>query len=147
VARIAIGGFMHETNSFVAAATDYATFCLHGSRPPLSRGSEIFERLRNTSFATSGFLEEMESRHELVPLVWAAALAAGTVTREAFERIAAELIAALSRALPVDAVYLDLHGAMVTEDFEDGEGELLRRVRAAVGERVAVVISLDWPPT
>ena len=46
--------------------------------------------------------------------------------------------------MPVDAVYLDLHGAMVTEDFEDGEGELLRRVRAAVGEQVPIVISLDY---
>lgn len=135
---------MHETNSFVATPTDYATFCTHGSRPPLSRGAEILERLRTTSFATSGFLQAMEDRHQLVPLLWAAALAAGTVTREAFERIAAELAAALSRALPVDALYLDLHGAMVSEDFEDGEGELLRRVRAVVGESVPIVISLDW---
>ena len=66
------------------------------------------------------------------------------VTRDAFERISGELISALSLLLPVDAVYLDLHGAMVTEDFEDGEGELLRRVRAALGPDVPVVISLDY---
>lgn len=144
MARVAFGGFMHETNSFVSPVTGYTAFCTHGTRPPLSRGGEILERLRNTSFATSGFLESMEGRHELVPLVWAAALAGGTVTREAYERIAAELVAALSRALPVDMLYLDLHGAMVSEDFEDGEGELLRRVRAVVGEGVPVVISLDY---
>src|SRR5262245_26785766 len=46
--------------------------------------------------------------------------------------------------MPVDAVYLDLHGAMVSEPFEDGEGELLRRVRAAVGPNVPVAISLDY---
>ncbi len=46
--------------------------------------------------------------------------------------------------MPVDAVYLDLHGAMVTEDYEDAEGELLRRVRAAVGEPVPIVVSLDY---
>ena len=101
--RIAFGGFMHETNSFVSPVTDYASFCLHGTRPPLSRGSEILERLRNTSFATSGFLDAMEDRHELVPLLWTAALSGGTVTREAYERIAAELVSALSRACPVDA--------------------------------------------
>ena len=50
----------------------------------------------------------------------------------------------LSEAMPVDAVYLDLHGAMVTEDFEDAEGELLRRVRAAVGRDVPIVVSLDY---
>jgi microcystin degradation protein MlrC len=144
MARIAIGGFMHETNSFVASPTDWKTYNTHGSRPPLSRGGEILERLRNTSFATSGFLKSMQDAHEIVPTVWGAALASGTVTREAYERIAAELIGRLSEALPVDGVYLDLHGAMVSDDFEDGEGELLRRVRAAVGEQTPVVISLDW---
>jgi microcystin degradation protein MlrC len=144
VARIAHGGFMHETNSFVLPLTDYATFCTHGSRPPVSRGQEVSDRLRNTSFATAGFLDVMEGQHELVPLVWAAALAGGTVTGEAYERIAAELIAALSRAMPVDALYLDLHGAMVSEPFADGEGELIRRARAVVGERVPIAISLDY---
>jgi microcystin degradation protein MlrC len=54
------------------------------------------------------------------------------------------MVGLLSQAMPVDAVYLDLHGAMVTEDFEDGEGELLRRIRAAVGNRIPIVISLDY---
>jgi microcystin degradation protein MlrC len=44
----------------------------------------------------------------------------------------------------VDAVYLDLHGAMVTEHLDDGEGDLLRRVRDLVGARVPVVVSLDY---
>jgi microcystin degradation protein MlrC len=43
----------------------------------------------------------------------------------------------------VDGVYLDLHGAMVTEAHDDGEGEILRRVREAVGPRVPVAASLD----
>src|SRR3546814_11453936 len=46
--------------------------------------------------------------------------------------------------MPVDAVYLDLHGAMVTETYEDAEGELLRRIRAVVGPEIPVVISLDY---
>src|SRR3546814_3395699 len=44
---------------------------------------------------------------------------------------------------PLDAVYLCLHGAMVTESHEDGEGEILRRVRAVVGPELPVVASLD----
>jgi len=144
LARIAIGGFMHETNSFVLPVTDYAVFCTHGSRPPLSRGQEVVERLRNTSFATAGFLDATDGRHEIVPTVWAAALAGGTVTAEAYERIVAELMAELSRAMPVDGLYLDLHGAMVSEAFADGEGELLRRARAVVGPNVPIVISLDY---
>jgi len=144
MARIAVAGFHHETNCFVAAKTDFAYFTAHRDRPPLVRGADVIKWLADTSFALSGFLKAMDRRHEIVPLVWTSGGAGGLVTADTFERISGELIGRLSAAMPVDAVYLDLHGAMVTEPFEDGEGELLRRVRAAVGERVPVVISLDY---
>jgi microcystin degradation protein MlrC len=144
MACIAVGGFHHETNCFVPARTDFEYFAAHRDRPPLVRGPDVIQWLSNTSFALSGFLSQLGSAHDYAPLVWASGGAGGYVTRDAFERIAGELVGTLSRAMPVDAVYLDLHGAMVTEDFEDAEGELLRRVRAAVGERVPIVISLDY---
>ena len=53
----------------------------------------------------------------------------GPVTRDAYERISALILQGLSAAMPLDGVYLDLHGAMVAEHLDDGEGELLRRVR------------------
>jgi len=144
MARIAVGGFHHETNCFVPTRTDFAYFAAHRDRPPLVRGPEVLKWLTNTSFALSGFLSEMGPSHDYVPLIWTSGGAGGYVTRDAFERIAGELVGRLSHALPVDAIYLDLHGAAVSEDFEDAEGELLRRVRAAVGETVPIVISLDY---
>jgi microcystin degradation protein MlrC len=144
MARIAVAGFHHETNCFVAAKTDFAYFAGHRDRPPLVRGDDVIEWFADTSFALSGFLKTIDPHHEIVPLVWTSGGAGGLVTADAFERIAGELIGRLSAAPPVDGVYLDLHGAMVTEPFEDGEGELLRRVRAAVGEHAPIVISLDY---
>ena len=144
MARIAVGGFHHETNCFVPTKTDYEYFAAHRDRPPLVRGHEVIEWLTDTSFALSGFMAEMGRAHEYVPLVWTSGGAGGYVTRDAFERISGEMVGMLSRAMPVDAIYLDLHGAMVSEDFEDAEGELLRRVRASAGERVPIVISLDY---
>jgi len=144
MARIAVGGFMHETNCFVSVHTDFAYFASIGDRPPLSRGEEVLQNLPGRSFAMSGFLAAMADRHEMVPLVWASGGAGGYVTSDAYERIVGEMIGRLSVALPVDAVYLDLHGAMCSADFPDGEGELLRRVRAAVGPKTPVVISLDY---
>ncbi len=144
MARIAVGGFHHETNCFVLPHTDFAYFASHRDRPPLVRGADVLDWLRGSSFALAGVLAKLEGAHDLVPLLWTSGGAGGLVTRDAFERIAAELVGRLSAALPVDAVYLDLHGAMVTEDFEDGEGELLRRARATVGEAVPVAISLDY---
>ena len=144
MARIAIGGFHHETNCFVESTTDFAYFAAHRDRPPLCYGADVVKWLTGTTFAIGGFMQDMASRHDLVPLLWTSGGAGAMVTRDAFERIAGSMVGRLSEAIPVDAVYLDLHGAMVTQDFEDGEGELLRRVRAAVGDKVPVVISLDY---
>ena len=142
--RIAVGGFHHETNSFVDGITDFAYFNSHRDRPPLVRGADVVKWLNGTSFALSGFLDAIGDRHEIVPLLWTSGGAGALVSVDAYERIAGELIGRLSAALPVAAVYLDLHGAMVSAPFEDGEGELLRRVRAVVGEQVPIVISLDY---
>jgi microcystin degradation protein MlrC len=144
MARIAIGGFQHETNCFVEPKTDFAYFQSHRDRPPLVFGNEVMTWLSSSSFALTGFIKDMRQAHELVPLLWTSGGAGGLVTRDAFERITGGLIGALSAAMPVDAIYLDLHGAMVTEDFEDGEGEVLRRVRACVGPNIPIVISLDY---
>ena len=142
--RIAVAGFHHETNSFVAAPTDFTYFASHRDRPPLVRGSDVIAWLADTSFALSGFLREMAAKHAIVPLLWTSGGAGGPVTAAAYERIAGELVGRLSQAMPVDAVYLDLHGAMVSAPFADGEGELLRRVRAVVGEEVPIALSLDY---
>jgi microcystin degradation protein MlrC len=81
--------------------------------------------------------------HTLVPTTWTAASPSGLVTQDAFERISDLILGGLRLALPLDAVYLDLHGAMVTEHLDDGDGELLRRVRALIGLHIPVVASLD----
>jgi microcystin degradation protein MlrC len=145
MARIAVGGFMHESNSFVPGQTDYARYASGTSdRPLLSRGEELFERLCAISCSSAGFFAVAGATHELLPTVWGSTLAGPPLTADAYERIAAELVGRLSELGPVDAVYLDLHGAMVSEPFEDGEGELLRRVRATVGPDVPIAISLDY---
>ncbi|MEM9682865.1 MAG: M81 family metallopeptidase [Pseudomonadota bacterium] len=144
MARIAVGGIQHETNTFMPTVTDYDYFCEKRDRPPLARGPEVLEWLAGSSFGMSGFLSEIGDEHELVPLVWAGGGAGGMVTDEAFERIAGELIGALSQQMPVDAVYLDQHGAMVTARYQDADGELLRRVRDCVGPDVPIAASLDY---
>src|SRR5690348_2160954 len=108
MARIAVGGFQHETNCFVEVHTGFDYFAQVGDRPALTRGEAVLRDLPGKSFALSGFLADMQARHALVPLVWTSGGAGGYVTRDAYERIAGELLGRLSQALPVDAVYLDL---------------------------------------
>ena len=144
MARIAIAGFMHETNCFVPEATDFENFSNPPDRPGILRGERILEEFAEHGASTAGFLNGSDGNHEIAPLLWTSTTPGGYVTKGAYERIAGEIIALLSGALPVDAVYLDLHGAMVSEEFEDGEGELLRRVRAVIGEEAPIAISLDY---
>jgi microcystin degradation protein MlrC len=95
------------------------------------------------NLAIAGFADAaLAAGHEPVPLIWANACPSGPVTADAYERLAGMLLEDLAAAGPLDAVFLDLHGAMVTEYLEDGEGELLRRVRAQVGA-IPVVAALD----
>lgn len=144
MARIALGGMQHETNTFAPTPADYAAFESGGGWPTIQRGEPMFEAVAGANLPVQGAIEALRAvGHSLVPLTWAAASPSARVTEDAFERIVGDLIARLKAAGPVDGVYLDLHGAMVVEHHDDGEGEILRRVRAVVGAGVPVVASLD----
>ncbi len=79
----------------------------------------------------------------MVPTISCGASPSAHVTKDAFERIVTEMIDGIAAAGPLDAVYLDLHGAMVTEHYDDGEGEILARVRKVIGTDLPLVVSLD----
>jgi len=142
--RVAVAGFMHETNTFAPTRARYDDFAAADAWPGLVRGPEMFDAVAGINLPVAGFIEACRAeRFELVPLLWCSASPLAHVEREAYERIVADLLQSLAQALPVDAIYLDLHGAMVAEHIEDGEGELLRRIRALVGPDLPVVASLD----
>ncbi|MBM3367547.1 MAG: M81 family metallopeptidase, partial [Betaproteobacteria bacterium] len=144
VARIAIGGFQHETNTFAPSKADYPQFEAGGGWPGVKYGEPIFGALEGTNIPAQGAVQALRAAgHSVVGTAWAAASPSAHVTREAFERILGEMVARLKALAPVDGVYLDLHGAMVSEDYDDGEGEILRRVREVIGARVPLVASLD----
>ena len=144
MSRIAIAGFLHETNTFAPVKATWEDFVRTESFPGLSTGEEIFTVMPGKNIAIAGFIGEAQSRgHELAPLAWCFAIPSAHVTEHAFETYAEMLLTGLENAAPFDAVYLDLHGAMVCEHFEDGEGELLSRVRAHLGSEIPLVVSLD----
>ena len=141
--RIAVGGFMHETNTFVAAPTPWSDFVQAGPWPTATEGEPILTVFRGINLAIAHFMDAAEKAgHTMVPLAWAGAMPGGRVTDDAFERMSRMLTEGLNRA-NADAIFLELHGAMVTESHDDGEGELLRRVRAVVGPEVPILCSLD----
>lgn len=145
--RIAIGGFLHETNTFAPTKADYVAFQQGGGWPAMCEGAELLKVMRGINVGAAGFVEQAETYGwDLVPTIWCAASPSAHVTQDAYERVSEKLLAGLKSAMAdgaLDAVYLDLHGAMVAEHIDDGEGEILARVRTLIGHDIPLVVSLD----
>ena len=144
MARIAVGGWQHETNTFATIQAGFAEFERADEWPPLSSGDDMLAQTDGVHLPIAGALAYLRERnHDIVPLLWCSATPSAHVTEDAYERIAAMMLEQITAALPLDGLYLDLHGAMVSEHFEDGEGELLRRIRELVGPSLPITVSLD----
>ena len=142
--RIAVGGFLHETNTFAPTKATYDDFVHGGGWPSMAVGADVLKTMRNINVGLAGFVEAAEALGwEMVPTISAAASPSAHVTEEAYERIVKVMLEGLRAAGALDGVYLDLHGAMVTEHLDDGEGELLARVREIIGSELPLVVSLD----
>ncbi len=145
MARIAVGGFQHETNTFAPQRATWDDFARADAWPGFIRGPELIPAVEGFNLPIAGAVKALqELRHELLPLCWCSAPPSSYVEREAYEKVAGAILDDLAGYAPIDGIYLDLHGAMVAEHHEDGEGELLRRIRALVGDKLPIVTSLDF---
>jgi microcystin degradation protein MlrC len=140
--RIAIAGFQHETNTFAPILTPYETFRDGGAWPALCTGQDVIDTLSGLNLPMGGFIDEGDD-FDLVPILWTFAEPGGYVTDDAFDRISGMIVDGVKAAGEIDGIYLDLHGAMVTQSHEDGEAELLRRIREVVGDELPIAVSLD----
>lgn len=143
--RVACGGLLHETATFMNRPTTLADF---SEGVGLFRGVEMLERLRGTNMCPGGFIEAAgREGFELVPLVWAFAYPSGTVERQAYDALAGELVERFHRAEAesgrIDALLVDLHGAMVVEGIDDADGQLLETMRAVLGPKRPIVATFD----
>jgi microcystin degradation protein MlrC len=142
--RVAMAGFLHETNTFAPSPATYAGFEQGGGYIPMSRGGEIAERSRGVNLGIAGAIEHgKKAGWEIVPVLWTGAIPSAHVEKDAYERIVAEIVDGIAAAGALDGIFLDLHGAMVAEHVDDGEGELIARVRRVVGPNVPIACSLD----
>ena len=142
IVRILVAGFEHETNTFAPSKAHYGNFLKGEGYPALRRGAELYE-LQEINLGAGGFIKAaLSAGHELIPVVWGGASASAHVTTAAFEQILGEIAEAATKH-SYDSVFINLHGAMVTEAHDDGEGEILARLRSIIGSDVPLVASLD----
>jgi microcystin degradation protein MlrC len=137
MATIAIGGIMHESNTFSKTPTDFKAFS-H------TIGDDLFSVWKDTHHEMGGFIQGAE-QHDYTahPTLMATATPAGPVTDDAFDKLTDMLVQQLKAMPKLDGLLLALHGAMVAESYPDGDGEVLKRLRDTFGESLPIVVTLD----
>lgn len=134
--KVMIARMNHETNTFSPVPTPLDAF---GHRGP-TYDEAAYRDNKGMRTAMAAFIDLAEAAGaQLVTPVSAAANPSGPVAASAYDALCDRIVAAASG---VDAILLDLHGAMVAENSDDGEGDLLARVRAAAPD-TPIAVALD----
>ena len=139
--RFVLAMMQHETNTFSPVPTPLKAFG-RGARAGAGRGAAAVAGFVGTRTAMAAFhdLARAEGAEIVVPVA-ASAAPSGPVEDAAFDTIAGWILEAV--AAEADALFLHLHGAMVTQSHDDGEGELLRRIRALAPD-LPIAVALDF---
>lgn len=137
--RVFVGGLVTETNVFSPIPTGYADYVQ--SAPDESQSARE-QLVFGSTFGR--YAEKALGRgFDLVQGTYAFAFPAGVTVQAAYERLRDPLLRELGAAMPVDAILLTLHGAMVAEGYEDCETDIVSRARAVVGSDVPIGVLLD----
>jgi len=139
---ILTGEFFHETNRYAQGITDMEMF----RRRDFNCGIEdIRERYQGSKSAIGGFFDVFDplDGYRFVAPVTIGACPGPVVAQEVWEFFMDKMVAAIEQEEQIDAVLLSLHGAMVTEEMEDAEGEILERLRKMLGPDVPIMATLD----
>ncbi len=139
--RVLTAEFITENNTFKKGWTE-----LHDFRvDTLAEGDEAIAMRGGANTELAGFLDAAKDRGwEMTHVISALASPNAPVSMEAYEYVTGRICDAIrARQDKIDGILLGLHGAQVAEGHEDGEGELLRRIRALVGPGMPIAATLD----
>ncbi len=149
--RIAYGRLFHEANAHAPVRTTLEDFermhlvsgdALH--RASSLRGVELKSFMPHAELTGFRQAARLAGGVTSIPLESAMAVPGGPLARDAFDRLVARLLDRIEDALPLDGIYLALHGSMQVEGLREApEAHLLRRVRDAIGPRAKIAVSYD----
>lgn len=126
--RIAIGGI----------ATECCTFS-----PILSKGEDFTVLEHNALLSLERYPFLQDTNATILPTFYARALPGGKVERATYEAFKKRFLEGLQNALPLDGLYLDMHGAMNVESMDDAEGDWYEAARNVVGKDCLISASYD----
>lgn len=139
--RLATLGFSHESNTYSPVPANLDRWLEAG----VPEGDTLVAEFKDAQATLSGYLELGTANPdiEIVPLAFYRLTPMNAITSEAFEYMSEHLLRLLADNGPFDGVLLPQHGAAVSEDYPDADGEFIRRVREAVGPDVPIGVTLD----
>ena len=139
--RIVIAMMKHETNTFSPVPTPLGRFRSFGTDDGPSYGDDAIGATAGTNTIMAGLMDvARDAGAEIVAPIAALGLPSGPVHADAYEHMSQAILSAVRDGC--DALFLDLHGAMVSESTDDGEGTLLRRIRE-IAPDVPIAVGLD----
>ncbi|MEL5893451.1 M81 family metallopeptidase [Bacteroides sp. GD17] len=128
--RILTCGIRHESNTFSTLVTDIDVF-------NVLRGEEILQD-------THLWSEYLKAENvEIIPTLHAYAWPGGVVSKEAYETFKSEILEGIRKAGDLDGVYMDMHGALHVDGYEDAQADLIKAIRKIVGSEVVISGSFD----
>ncbi len=140
--RFVLAMMRHETNTFSPIPTELEHFARGSNSGGLLDGDAAVEALAGTGCPFAGYYDLIKDGGAEIAVPCAGnAWPQGKVTSAAYEEMAGRITGEVEKGC--DGVFLDLHGAMVSDDFDDAEGELLRRIRA-IAPDLPIAVALDF---
>ena len=140
--KIALTCFMHESNTFIKKTTPVENF-MNPHYGDFIQGKDIVEHFKGGNHELSGSIDELEKQDvEFIPKMCAIATPSGTVEKEAFNQIVDKLVSEINSD-ECDGLIVNLHGATVSEEYLDADGEVLLRLRKKLGKDFPIVCTLD----
>ena len=139
--RVVIAVMKHETNTFSPVPTEIDRFARGGSTTMPVEGQEAYDLFKGTGSGLAAYIDLAEQHGAEIEIPMCAnAWPSGPVADDAYRYMTDKIAAAVEKGC--DAILLDLHGAMVTQSLEDGEGNLVRRLRE-IAPDTPMAVALD----
>jgi len=129
--RIAIAGIAIESSTFSPAVTHEDAFRTR-------YGEDVFTYYPFFSPDSANL-----HRAQWLPTLRGHAMPGGIVTREAYESLLTQTLESLKKQLPLDGLFLDIHGAMSVVGLDDPEGDFIIRIREVIGKKVIISTCMD----
>ena len=134
--------FKHETSRYIPGVTSFSDY---EKRNAVVGEEAVLNRFAGAQNETTGFYDFFRNKdgYQVKSVLAYNAAPGAPVDQKVWQFVADSMVSAIRQTPKVDGLLLSLHGAMVTEQFEDGEGELLKVLREQVGKEIPIIVTLD----